>query len=179
MRIFAVLVVAGLGIVGCGYDPHPKDGRLPCSEGCPSGYECRCDNRCWQKQSDGGTCSGDARDAQGTDGRAASPEAALDGEKDYRALDGSSDQRSDAPLPTLVDGASDTGYEVPADAVSDGGRPADDGKIDALYAADSPADVAITADVAADAGRDADAPSPISTVCVADQSRFDECSFGP
>jgi hypothetical protein len=170
MRIFAVLAVIGLGIVGCGYDPHPKDGKLPCTEGCPSGYECRCDKRCWQKQSDGGACLGDARDAQGSDRRSASPEV---------AIDGSADRGTDAPLPAVVDASLDRGYEVSTDIARDGDGPGHDGKTDAPPAADSGPDVPITADVAADVGTDADAPLPISTICIADQSRFDECSFGP
>ena len=173
MRIFAVLAVIGLGISGCGYDPHPKDGKLPCTEGCPSGYECRCDKRCWQKQSDGGACSSDARDAHGSDGRSAWPEV---------ALDGSADRGTDAP-PAVVDASLDRGYEVSMDVVVDGVGPGHDGKTDAPHAADSGPDVPITTDVAADVatdvGTDADAPLPISTICIADQSRFDECSFGP
>jgi hypothetical protein len=41
---FAMLTL----LSACGYDPHPKDGKLPCTEGCPSGYVCRTDNRCWR-----------------------------------------------------------------------------------------------------------------------------------
>ena len=41
--LFAVALAAG-----CGFNPHPKNGKLPCSEGCPSGYECRADNFCYR-----------------------------------------------------------------------------------------------------------------------------------
>jgi hypothetical protein len=43
VALFAVALAAG-----CGFNPHPKDGRLSCSEGCPSGYECRADNFCYR-----------------------------------------------------------------------------------------------------------------------------------
>jgi hypothetical protein len=43
------VVVGLLALVSsCGFNPHPKDGTLPCDKGCPSGYACRIsDNRCW------------------------------------------------------------------------------------------------------------------------------------
>ena len=41
--LFAVVLAAG-----CGFNPHPRDGKLSCSEGCPSGYECRADNFCYR-----------------------------------------------------------------------------------------------------------------------------------
>jgi hypothetical protein len=41
--LFALAVAAG-----CGFNPHPKDGKLPCNSGCPSGYVCRIsENRCY------------------------------------------------------------------------------------------------------------------------------------
>ena len=41
-------VVVGLALVAsCGFSPKPKNGALPCDEGCPDGYVCRSDNRCW------------------------------------------------------------------------------------------------------------------------------------
>ena len=47
-------------VASCGFDPKPKDGKLPCDNGCPSGYVCRADNRCWLKNGpavDGGADS--------------------------------------------------------------------------------------------------------------------------
>jgi lysophospholipase L1-like esterase len=35
-------------VASCGFTPTPKDGKLPCDHGCPSGYVCRSDNRCWR-----------------------------------------------------------------------------------------------------------------------------------
>lgn len=35
-------------VTNCGYDPHPKNGKFPCSAGCPSGYICRPDLFCYQ-----------------------------------------------------------------------------------------------------------------------------------
>jgi len=138
MRLFVGVAVAALSIAGCGYDPHPKDGKFPCAAGCPSGYECRCD-KCWRKGSDGGACSGVVQDALGWDGRAAVPKVTLDG---AAVVDGAAVGKNDAPM-AIADGKSD-----------------------------APPDVA-------DGGTAADVPLPISTTCVADQSRFDECSLGP
>jgi formylglycine-generating enzyme required for sulfatase activity len=36
-------------VSSCGFNPSPKDGKLSCSLGCPTGYVCRpADNRCWR-----------------------------------------------------------------------------------------------------------------------------------
>jgi hypothetical protein len=44
-----LLAVVGLLalVSSCGFNPHPKDGKLPCDNGCPSGYVCGEGNRCW------------------------------------------------------------------------------------------------------------------------------------
>jgi hypothetical protein len=44
-----LLTVMGLFamVASCGFDPKPKDGKLPCDNGCPSGYVCGAGNRCW------------------------------------------------------------------------------------------------------------------------------------
>jgi hypothetical protein len=44
-----LLTVMGLFamVASCGFAPKPKDGKLPCDNGCPTGYVCRADNRCW------------------------------------------------------------------------------------------------------------------------------------
>jgi hypothetical protein len=44
-----LFVVAGFFalVASCGFGPKPKNGALPCDEGCPGGYVCRADNRCW------------------------------------------------------------------------------------------------------------------------------------
>ncbi len=44
--LFAVVGLCAL-VTSCGFDPKPKNGALPCDNGCPSGYVCRSDNRCW------------------------------------------------------------------------------------------------------------------------------------
>ena len=55
----SLLAISRLFIIGaaaCGYNPHPKNGALPCTSQCPDGYVCRTDNRCWLKSTpdDGG-----------------------------------------------------------------------------------------------------------------------------
>jgi hypothetical protein len=45
-RLFPVLGFLTL-LASCTFDPKPKDGKLACDHGCPSGYVCRTDNRCW------------------------------------------------------------------------------------------------------------------------------------
>ena len=48
MRARLSLVVGFLALVaGCGFGPKPKNGALPCDEGCPGGYVCGADNHCW------------------------------------------------------------------------------------------------------------------------------------
>jgi hypothetical protein len=43
-----ILFLASLALsTGCGFDPHPKSGVVPCWEGCPSGYYCGSDAKCW------------------------------------------------------------------------------------------------------------------------------------
>lgn len=44
----------------CGFDPHPRNGVVPCSEGCPSGYFCGKDNTCWAPATGGRTGTGGA-----------------------------------------------------------------------------------------------------------------------
>jgi hypothetical protein len=34
-------------VASCGFDPKPKNGKLPCDNGCPSGYVCGAGNRCY------------------------------------------------------------------------------------------------------------------------------------
>jgi formylglycine-generating enzyme required for sulfatase activity len=43
LAVFGMLTL----LPACGYAPHPKNGKLPCDNGCPDGYVCRADNRCW------------------------------------------------------------------------------------------------------------------------------------
>ncbi len=43
LAVFGMLTL----LSACGYAPHPKNGKLPCDNGCPDGYVCRADNRCW------------------------------------------------------------------------------------------------------------------------------------
>lgn len=169
MRVFSVvLAVAGLGLAACGYDPHPKDGKLPCTEGCPSGYECRCDDRCWRRQSAGGACARDAGDAQIADDRRDSAPA---------MLDGGADRGADVPLPGGPDAAVDTGHQVAMDVPGEAGSGVD-GKTEVPHAVDGAIDVTITRDGAADAWTPADAPLPMP-VCTADQSKLDECVLAP
>ena len=42
-----VVVTCLAWAASCGFSPKPKNGALPCDEGCPGGYVCRTDNRCW------------------------------------------------------------------------------------------------------------------------------------
>jgi hypothetical protein len=42
ISFFAIAVAAG-----CGFNSHLKDGKLSCSDSCPSGYVCRADKHCW------------------------------------------------------------------------------------------------------------------------------------
>jgi len=46
---FAIIGLLAVALAaGCGFNPHPQNGKLPCNSGCPSGYVCRTsDNRCW------------------------------------------------------------------------------------------------------------------------------------
>jgi len=61
----------------CGYNPHPKNGALPCTSQCPDGYVCRTDNRCWLKSTpdDGGAGGVGGGDAGVTDGLVSRPDA--------------------------------------------------------------------------------------------------------
>jgi len=40
-------VLASTALPACSFDPHPQDGVMPCSVGCPSGYVCAADDTCW------------------------------------------------------------------------------------------------------------------------------------
>jgi streptogramin lyase len=46
----SALTLLAVTFAACGFNPHPKDGQLPCDKGCPSGYVCTA-NRCWQNAS--------------------------------------------------------------------------------------------------------------------------------
>jgi hypothetical protein len=46
-RLFVVAALSTL-VASCAFDPQPKDGKLPCDSGCPSGYLCGVDNYCWR-----------------------------------------------------------------------------------------------------------------------------------
>ncbi len=164
MRAFALFAGVAMWMAGCGYDPHPKDGKLPCAEGCPSGYECRCDQRCWRKASDGGACSIDAKDAPGLDGPADVREAGRDGEVDAPIT--ADVAGGEGKLDTL--GVVDAGADAP---IAETG-----GRIDVPGAVDVGMDAGIGSD-APDLGPNTDAPLP--PVCIADQSKFDQCRFGP
>jgi hypothetical protein len=47
MRRLLAVVGFFATVASCGFDPKPKNGRLPCDNGCPSGYVCGAGNRCW------------------------------------------------------------------------------------------------------------------------------------
>jgi hypothetical protein len=47
MRGLSVVVGLLALVSSCGFNPHPKSGKLPCDKGCPSGYVCREGNHCW------------------------------------------------------------------------------------------------------------------------------------
>jgi hypothetical protein len=47
MRGLSVVVGLLALVSSCGFNPHPKDGKLPCDKGCPSGYACGAGNLCW------------------------------------------------------------------------------------------------------------------------------------
>ena len=76
-----VAVIGFLAMLpACGYTPHPKNGKLPCDKGCPNGYVCGADSRCWltstlslDSGADGPDVTGDG-DAPGT----AVPDSATD-----------------------------------------------------------------------------------------------------
>lgn len=90
--------VAGLFalVASCGFDPKPKNGKLPCDNGCPSGYVCGSDNRCWLA----GTLAVDG----GIDGSGAARDSAA---FELGAVDGT----------RFVDGvSSETGREVSVDS---------------------------------------------------------------
>lgn len=47
-RVLFTLTASLFLVTSCRFSPHPKDGKLPCTEGCPSGYSCRSDNFCYK-----------------------------------------------------------------------------------------------------------------------------------
>jgi len=51
MRFLFTAVALSVLAASCGFNPNPKEGKLPCDHGCPSGYVCRGDNRCWRSNS--------------------------------------------------------------------------------------------------------------------------------
>ena len=112
---FAALGLFAL-IASCGFKPQPADGTLPCNEGCPGGYVCRTDNRCYRAGAgaldsgmDGAKVSPDtvATEAGGIDAAGAS----LDGfaADQSQTTDATSDQAADVPLPGI-----DTGLDAGA-----------------------------------------------------------------
>ncbi len=44
-------IIATIFFVSCSFSPHPQDGVVPCSVGCPSGYICASDDTCWGEDS--------------------------------------------------------------------------------------------------------------------------------
>jgi hypothetical protein len=125
-----LFVIVGLFVVvlaaGCGFNPHPKDGKLSCSEGCPSGYQCRADNHCWRSSTpvfdsgiDGAPATTDSAAADlgvgGGDGVTA--ETGRDSSVDGRAKDVVGNQEAGSPD---LGGSADTGG-VKADAPVGGG----------------------------------------------------------
>jgi hypothetical protein len=60
----SLVAAAGLFVialpVACGYNPHPKNGALPCTSHCPDGYVCGAGNYCWLENTpdNGGTSAG-------------------------------------------------------------------------------------------------------------------------
>ena len=124
-----LLAVGGLValVLGCGFNPHPKDGRLPCDKGCPSGYACGAGNLCWLNSTlamdsgvDGALIANDGAvlelggggGASGLDGLASETSgggADAGGSVDASSGGGSGDSGLDAPFGAGGTGGSITG----------------------------------------------------------------------
>lgn len=144
MVLFGMLAV----VASCGFDPKPKDGKLPCDEGCPTGYVCGTDNRCYRTGAPAADASADSRpgaldlassDARGVDTAVTddAPALGIDGGLDVRASteddagrDGGAGESGgavgdaadggtvDAPVDAPADAPADTPADAPVDSVS-------------------------------------------------------------
>lgn len=143
-------------ILGCGYHPHPKNGKLSCREGCPSGYVCGPDNFCWighPPDSSADTSSLDvpwdtavADTSAADDGNAGSDDSSTDVPNDRVKVDEDAADVRKNPGDTTAINLPDTAQDTPRDSNK---APGDTGGTDTALA-----DGGVT-----DAGPDAPADS--------------------
>jgi len=127
MRGLPLVVGLLASVSSCGFNPHPKNGKLPCGNGCPSGYACGAGNLCWLNSTlamdsgvDGALLAKDGAvlelggggGASGLDGLASETSgggADAGGSADTRVGGGSGDSGVDTPLGTGGTGGTITG----------------------------------------------------------------------
>jgi hypothetical protein len=124
-RLFTVMGLFAM-VASCGFAPKPKDGKLPCDKGCPSGYVCRADNRCWLTNAPGVDSGADspavAKDVAASELGSADGAGAVDGVSPEAVKDVSADTSVAVDVGIAIDLApADTGAMVDTASVDGAG----------------------------------------------------------